>query len=316
MAWLLPAIASYLLFAINGFFDKFLLSKLLPDSKAYTFLVGVLSIFALCIAPWFLLWPGWGWLMIDLIAGAIFLLAVYCFFSALQKGEIIRTAVFIGGISSIFLALFSIFFIEDGFSIERCLGLLVLIIGIFLTISISGKKGYAAFLSLRPHLDNGWKKIMPWGLASGFIFALFTIASRYVYSEQDFLSSFIWIRLGSFLMALLFLIRGKDRRELALSLRGSKKLKFTLDNDTNKLVIFSQSLGAMAALLQSYAFSIGSIAVISSLQGIQYIFLLPLVIAASWLVPSVFKEKGVPPVLWQKFTAIAVIALGLYLANS
>ena len=44
MSWILIAIIAYFILAIVNLADKFLLEKVLPSAKTYTFLVGVLAL--------------------------------------------------------------------------------------------------------------------------------------------------------------------------------------------------------------------------------------------------------------------------------
>ena len=58
MNWVFIAVISYFILAIVNLVDKFIIEKILPSAKTYTFLVGVLGLIVLIIAPWFLMWPG------------------------------------------------------------------------------------------------------------------------------------------------------------------------------------------------------------------------------------------------------------------
>ena len=137
------------------------------------------------------------------------------------------------------------------------------------------------------------------------VFAAFFVGSKYLYDQQAFLSSFIWIRLGTFLAALLLLIPIKWRREIK---KGLKHLK-----GDGKLIFFSnQALAAIGFLMQNYAIALGSVVLVNALQGVQYGFLLVLGGLVTVFYPKVMKEKITTIIILQKIVAITLISFGLY----
>ena len=53
MNWLTLTIISYLLLAFVNLGDKFVMDKILGDSRVYAFTVTILSLIVVIIAPWF-----------------------------------------------------------------------------------------------------------------------------------------------------------------------------------------------------------------------------------------------------------------------
>ena len=316
MNWLTLTIISFILFAISNLMDKYLIGKVLSSAKAYTFIVGVLSLFSLSLSPWFLFWPGYFPVFISILIGVAFLSGAFCLFSALSKGETFRVIVFVGSLSQVIYLLFTVFFLDESFGLWQWLGASLLLIGSFFSISISGNKSYIDFLKMKLTPGNkAFNETIRWSLSAALLFAIYLFGVNYIYHRHDFLNSFILIRIGVFITALFFLIRKEDRKEIFASLRGSKNIKYSFDNDKNKLIIFSQSVGAMAALLQAHAFSIGSVALISSYQVLQYIALLAFSLIAVVINPRLFGEKGGSQLLWQKISTLAVITAGACLIN-
>jgi len=71
-------------------------------------------------------------------------------------------------------------------------------------------------------------------------------------------------------------------------------------------------LGATGAMLQNYAVAIGSVSLVTSLQGLQYVFLLVLTLFGTLLFPRVIKENISWRILSRKVIAIIFIVIGLY----
>ena len=151
-----------------------------------------------------------------------------------------------------------------------------------------------------------WHSLLFSFLAALF-FALFWVASKYAYNLQSFGSAFIWIRLGTFLAVLILLLRKDWREEIKADLKKSAK------NKNNKFVFFgTQGLAAIGSTLQNYAVFLGSVALVTSLQGLQYAVLLVLTFIITLLNPKILKEDNSARVVWQKVLAIILITLGLY----
>jgi drug/metabolite transporter (DMT)-like permease len=304
MSWLSIIIISYFLLAFVNLFDKFLLDKVLGDSQVYAFIISLLGSAALLAAPWFLLWPGWGLLIFQLAVGAIFPLALYLMFQGLKHGDASKITVIIGGLIPIFTIIFSLIFLHERLALNQWIAVFYLLLGTFMIalVASDGKSG-------RQETAKNKKTAFYFSLGAAFVYALFFIGTKYTYNSHDFASSFIWIRLGSLLGALLMIIRAKDRRKIFGSLKsgqasGSPKNRF--------LVIGNQALGASSFILQNYAISLGSVAIVNALQGVQYVFILIL----GWLFtvfnPKVISENISRAVLVPKIIAVLLVAFGLY----
>ena len=77
MSWILVAFIAYLFLAIANLFDKFLVDNVVSSSKAYAFIACLMGAVVILIAPWYLEWPGTYWLIIDLISGGLFAVALW-----------------------------------------------------------------------------------------------------------------------------------------------------------------------------------------------------------------------------------------------
>ncbi len=107
MSWLLISIAAYFIAALNSVTDKYLLNRSIPDPIVYAFYVGLFSVFTVILTPFGFDWPGATHLLSALFAGAVFLGALIAFFTALKADEASRIVAFVGGLTPIFILVFS-----------------------------------------------------------------------------------------------------------------------------------------------------------------------------------------------------------------
>lgn len=312
MNWLFFTIISYLMLAIVNLGDKFVVDKLIKNAKAYAFVVGFLSAIVFVLAPWFLSWPGLFLFLVNIISGAFFIFALWTMYESLKIGEASRVVVVIGSIIPIFTIIFSILFFSESFSLNQWGGILFLIAGMILISFISSrrKKWPVFFRRLFSVFYGGYNKRWIFlAILSAFLYSLFFITTKYAYSQQDFMSSFIWIRGGSLLVVLLFLIDKKDRKDIVKSFKEKPNKKVRVGKG---FVIFNQLLGSGSFILQNYAVYLGPVAIINALQGVQYAFLLILGIFFSIFFPKILKEDISKKVLIKKIIAIFLVAIGLY----
>lgn len=297
MLWLLITISFYLILAVVFLFDKYLLTDLIPNPKIYTFYVGVLGILVLILIPFVGFYiPTHSQVLLSLIAGSIYIYALFWFYKALSIFEPSRIVPAISGLVPIFTFIFVYFssFGKTTLSFREIIAFLILVCGSIFII-----------------LDR--KKLVDWkgfqiSALSAFLFSLAFTLSKYVYLGQSFWNGFIWIKIGGFLMALLFFIFLPEIREEIFL----KKISF--QRKTFGIFIGNQLMGAGANILQNWAFALAPlayIALINSLQGVQYIFLLFFTILLSWKLPQILKEEISKEIIFQKIIAILLIGTGL-----
>lgn len=308
MSWLLIAFIAYLILAIVNLADKFIVEKVIPGPKTYTFLVGVTGALVIVVAPWFLDWPGLALFFFNLLVGSFFAGGLFFLYSALKGGEASRIFTLVGGTVPIFTILFSLAVFKESFSSNQWLAILFLLLGTIITSSISAH--HNIWFNIRKFLGlldaSQWPSILT-AIFSALFFALFWVGSKQVYNTQDFVSGFIWVRLGTFLTVLFLLIRRSSREEILTEIKSGNKKK------SNKFIYFStQALGALGSILQNYAVALGSVALVTSLQGLQYVLLLVFSALMTFFYPKIIKEDYSKKKLIKKILAIIFVALGLY----
>lgn len=307
MSWLLAALSAYFFLAVANLFDKFLVDNVLPSSKAYTFVVCLFGGLLFLAAPWFLEWPGFYWLVINIIAGFIFAIALWSLYEALRRGEASRTLVFIGGLTPVFSVVFSILFFKEQFSLFEWLGIFTLLIGIIIIALLPQQRSFLARLIKKLKFVQEVKKgYLIFAAISALAYSSYFVLTKYAYSSQEFASAFIWTRLGAIVFVLFFLVRRRDREDVLQVFKKKRK------NKKSFLVVVNQIIGSAGFILQNYAISLGSVALINALQGVQYAFLLVFSTGLALLSPNLLKETFSWRIFLQKLVAVLVITIGLY----
>lgn len=307
MSWILVAFIAYLFLAVANLFDKFLVDNVISSSKAYAFIACLMGGVVILIAPWYLDWPGFYWLIINFLSGAIFAVALWLLYEALRRGEASQTLVFVGGITPVFSIIFSILFFKEHYSIMEWLGICALLLGILLVALLPKQRHFLSRVMNKLKLIQNVKSgSLMFAVFSALAYATYFVLTKYAYSEQTFISAFIWTRLGAALFVLAFLLGRSSRTQIFKSFQkpGHNKHKF--------LVIVNQLLGSAGFILQNYAVFLGSVALVNAFQGVQYALLLIISSALAIMSPSLLRETFSWKIFMQKLIAVCIIGVGLY----
>lgn len=317
----------YILVAISAYFinagvyvaDKFLLSKKIHSSIAYAFYVGVWSIFnvvLLFIWPWL---PNLRELTLDLLAGLLFLVTLIFWYKALHQSEASRVVPIVGALVPVFSFILSFVFLGETLNQQQLIAFIFLVCGGVL-ISIKHTKVY-----LYQKVINRVREIVgdiigdvparfqPTGrlivnsVAAAMFFAGYYVLMKYIYMYQPFIGSFAWSRLGSFLGVLLMLFVPGWRYLIFKQQQGAKTPKNLL------FFLVVRLLAAAAFIMLNWAISLGNVAIVNALQGVQYLFLFVIIVLISNKFPKMLNEQLGSGVLLQKLIGTLMVCLGLYL---
>ncbi|MDP3899582.1 MAG: EamA family transporter [bacterium] len=313
--WLPIAILGYVINAGVYTADKYFLSKKVHSSVTYAFYVGIWSIgnVVLFAFEWYV--PAWSWLFIEFLAGWLFLWATIAWYKALHQSEATKVVPIVGAFIPIFSLLLAYFFLGETLTKDGFAAILVLIAG---GVLISAKTRaenvfqrsikYLRLLFGSKHAEyNPTRRLIINSLVAAFAFAAYYVLIKFIYLNEPFIGSYIWTRIGGFIGALLLLAIPSNRQKIF----SRKKEKETLKS--LPLFLSIRFLAVVAFILINYAISLGNVAIINSLQGIQYVFLLIIVLVLSEKYPRVIKEEMKGAVLFQKFMGALMIGIGLFL---
>jgi len=304
--WLILSIVGYIILAVVSIMDKYLLSQAKVKPALYTFYSSVFVLPILLAVPFgvsFLNSP-FDWCM-ALLSGVTFALAMWAMFLGLEKSEVSHIGPLIGAATPFFVVLFSRLFMTEILSSRQFLAIIFLIVG-SLVISFEKSKKY-----------SGWHLGMLWGVLSGLLFAISHVSVKYLYAHYDFLSGFVWTRAAIGLMGIFLLCHPAVYQTLFFPkfIDKIKNIFFsaTSPSDSIFLVGVDKILSVIGIILIQYAISIGSVSLVNALNGLQYVFLIILVLVLSRFWPKKFKEDYSKGELFQEIIASAIIVFGLFL---
>jgi len=305
--WLIIVILAYLILAIVNLADKFLIDNFIKSSRAYTFLVGLLGGVVWLLAPFYLAWPGAALFYLNLIVGALFPAALLLLYRSLKLGEASKVLVIIGGAMPIFSFLLAALILKERFVAHELWAVALLIAGTIIIAWMPPKKKFLAYIlkGLGLKHEMAGQAVLT-ALGAALIFAFFFVGSKVLYTAQPFLSAFIWLRLGSLLAVLVFLIPPSWRQEI---FKNFKKLK----GQHAKIFLANQAFAGAGFTLQNYAIAIGSVTLVNALQGVQYALLIILGGLLTMIYPKLISENISRAVIIQKIAAVILIAAGIYL---
>jgi drug/metabolite transporter (DMT)-like permease len=291
MNYVVDALLGYSLLGISGVIDKFLLTKSIRHPVAFSFFVGIAGPVSLILAPFgFHLIHG-KLLLIALASGVAFTYASFFFYSAMAKTSISRILPIEGGLVPLFTLILSYSFLGERLDNRQLWAFVFLVLG-------------AILISLKRE-----KTIIRWSMISdatiaAILFALSFTLSKYVYIHTSFINGLIWTRFGVTLAAATYLISKNNRNIIFATGSNTKPKNFAL-------YYGAHGLGALGGLLQNYAIAIGSVTIVNSLAGAQFVLLLGLTTFLSRYYPNILEERITGWVLVQKLAAIMLITVGL-----
>ncbi len=290
MSYLPFALLAYLLNSIAVLIDKFQLSKTIRNPFVYVFYISALSLLALVVLPLAQM-PSWQALGLASLSTILWTTGAYCMFCALRVGVASRVVPVIGTLIPVFLTIQAFF--TGSISYNETWAVCLLILAIVL-LTASSWRG-----SIK-------KEEVLFELGSGLLFAASYLSLREAYLISNFLSVFAYSRLIliPFVAAVMLL---PNLRRLVL-LRGGHKLGFS----KTALFLFGQACGGASGLLLTFAISMATPALVNSLQGTQYLFLLFFSLILGRRFPQIFPENRTFWGALSKLLAIFFICLGLF----
>lgn len=316
--WLFAAISSYFINAGVYVADKFLLSKKIHSSVVYAFFVGIWSIFNFVILPLDYWVPNWRELSIDLLAGLLFLFTLIFWYKALHQSEATRVVPIVGALVPIFSWMLAYVFLGETLNERQLTAFLILVAGGIL-ISVKNTRFYFfgeivdrfknVFGNMLGGVHAGYRptrRLIFNSTISAFFFAAYYVLIKYVYMSQPFIGAFVWSRLGTFIGVVIIFFVPYWRKMIVEHQESAKKPK------NLAFFLFVRLLAALAFIMLNWAICYGNVAIINSMQGTQYLFLILIVFFISSRYPKYLKEELGGGVLVQKLMGIMLVSLGLY----
>ncbi len=293
MSYLPFAILAQLLNSIAVTVDKFLLTKTIPDPLIYIFYFSLISLLALLVIP-FVPLPTTYVLILGSISTLAWTAGAYLMFKVLKQGQIQRVIPVIGALTPIFLLIFAF----QSLSIVQIEAIAILIAGLL-------------FLTL-PDLKGRFnKQELVMEIISALFFAVSYYLLRLAFEKQSFLTVLVWSKPVLIPLGMgIFIIPSLRKKILSfLGLNNSKPGKGAF------LFIFGQISAAASELLLTFSISLANPAIVNSLQGLKYVFLLIFSLILGKRFPQIFKNNFRGFYALIQILGVGLIGVGLYLLS-
>lgn len=272
---------AYFLNALAVLANKSLLNKTIPDPLVYVFYISLASFLAILGLP-FAHIPSLETFTLGSLSTILWTIGAYFMFKALKIGNVSRVIPVIGTLIPVILLVSA--------SETKAITSVELPAVWFLTAGM-------VLLTLSDWKGNLKISEMFFEILSAGFFAFSYIILRQAYLKADFFSVLIWSRLILFPLGATLLFIPKLRRKIITS-RG---LKLNFLSKAGLIFLGGQLFGAVSELLLLFSISLANPALVNSLQGTQYIYLL-----------FFDRKKYSFLTLLPKILGIGLIGLGLY----
>ncbi len=276
---------AYFLNSISVTINKLLLNKAIPDPFVYIFYISVFSLILLPAIP-FTHIPGSNALTLASVSTLLWTLGAYFMFKALKIGLVSRVIPMIGTLIPLILLIDASR--NSAISVNQTWAVGFLVLGlIFITL-----------LDLKGKIS---KSEVIFEILSAVFFAISYILLRQAYVGENFFSILVYSRV--ILVPTLILIIATPFLRKKVLTQNSPKIN--LFGKSGLLFLIGQVTGGASQLLLLFSISLANPALVNSLAGTQYIYLL--------LLGFFLKEKFTKLSILTKLIGIIFIALGLYI---
>lgn len=301
MAWFLIALIGPFLYALTNHIDKILLEKYFKSKGVGTLLL--FSSFSAILALPFFAWMDPDVINVDLksivflmIVGGLNVLVLVCWFLALKREEASVAVVFYQ-LVPVFGYVLGYFILGEILTQKQLIAMALVIFG-------------AVIISFEIDEENRFKlrqKTVPLMLGAAFFWAAGSVIFKAIAMEENLWRSLFWEHFTLVLIGLgIFIFIRPYRENFFAAVQSNSKKIFSL-NVANELLFM---LGNFA---YSYAFLLAPVALVLLAEAFQPLFVLGIGIVLTVFFPKVSIEKIQAKHLWQKFFAICITSLGVYL---
>ncbi len=293
MSWMLFSILAAMCWSIVNVADKFIITKLIRKPVVPVIILGSLGLIS-SLVIYFV--NGFSQLspfntLLALIAGALYIWAVFLYYDAIKLDEISRI-IPLFYITPLFVLIFAGIFLGEIFNFTKYIGIFLLVTG-------------AILISIRKFQINLGKAFWLMMLVS-LILAVNSVIQKHLLNSTDFWTVFSYIRIGSFFAVVpVFFFNRKDLSS-TMRKKGGK---------TVVLLSLNELLGLAGVLLFTIATALGPVTLANALSSVQPFFVLLIAVALSLFFPKILKEEIGKSIIALKLLAIALMFVGVFLIS-
>ena len=246
MLWLYLTLFAYFINAFAFIVDKYLLVAHIPRPFTYAFWVAILSMFAVVLLPFGVTAQSVGYLLIALVSGGSFFVALIFLYKAIRASDISVASTMAGVATAVFSYFLAVLLLGESSGLVNVVSIVMLIVGMLF-------------------LGRSDKKIWPLAIWAGLFFGISFVLLKLSFDLSDFVNGLFWTRLGFVGAAFASLIFGSFRKDVMSSFRGAHVR-------VKAMFVGNKLLAATGFLLLYYAIRLGEVSVVNSLFGLQFLF--------------------------------------------
>jgi len=260
LPWLYFAIFAYLFNALAFLIDKYLLVTHIPRPFAYAFWVAILSVSAIVLIPFGVATQSVGYLLISLISGGSFFIALIFLYKAIKTSDISVASTMSGVATAVFSYFLAVPLLGEPTGIINSTAIAMLIVGMFL-------------------LGRADKSIWLLAIWAGLFFGISFVFLKMSFDASNFINGLFWTRMGFVGAALVSLVFNPLRKDVIGSFKNTRLR-------VRAVFVGSKLLAAAGFLLLYYAIRLGTVSVVNSLLGFQFLFIFILALMFKSRIPS------------------------------
>lgn len=302
MQWIVVTLFASMLFSIVNFIDKYLIEARVKDYRGmivYTSLIGFLF-----GSAWFV-FSGFPVLskkdtVIVLFTGMLMVWHMALYFKALSL-ETVSNIILFFEVTPVFVLIFAFLFLGERLDISQMIGFVLVF---FAVVAASLRKNEET----KKHcwLSVSFLYIL---LASLFAATAATLI-KFTVQENSFSSILCYESWGVGVGGLLlFLLSSSAREAFVENFR-------TVGKKVVMVIFVNEAIFVLARVLLLYAYSIGPLALVSVLSGVNIFFGILFGLILAFFAPTIFQEKNVSLEVLKKVTLGGIALFGIWLIQN
>jgi bacterial/archaeal transporter family protein len=298
--WEFFALSTALVWAIVTILDKVLLERYILSRNTYLILhglIGLIPVLGLLLVGRGMRWDDLSMLALACLSGILESIFVFFYYKALQIADASVVAIGMQGVP-VMTILISFLFLHEIFPLPTYLGITIIVLGTVLA-TLAKDSG-------QHRVDyNALWAVLPALLAISISYSLQSFVLRTINVDTLFTAA----RIGQLLVGLAMLSAPSVRKEfVAVTAKLSSTILLT--------TVCIGLLNLLGVYLLNEAYSLGPLALVTTLASVQPILVLLIVFAVNSVRPQTIPDQGGWRLLLPRAIATMLVIVGIYLASS
>lgn len=299
MLWILFNFLAYFLWTLTNLGDKYVVANRITNPYVYTVIGFFASTIGLVVLPFVDFYiPSFTVLFWLFISSLGFFVGAFLYLKSMASDDVSRVAILFNFLG-VFSLIFAWIFIGEKLNFNQFVAFILMLLG-------------SIFASLHFHVEKfRISKVLIFMLLACACYAFYDVVNRYLVINQLASYSIIYIYLNIYIVifCLLLFLSGKFRKAWKSNLRGVFNWRLVV------IVILVGACARFGSLFHTKAISLGPVALINAMEGVQSIMVFCLAILISYFAPQYIKEETDKKNLLLKLLALVFMVAGIIVLN-